>query len=138
MPNLTYPQAARILDAAVRKANEIGQPMNIAIIDQGTNLLAFARMDGAILASIEISQRKAYTSMALQMSTADLGPLIQPGQPLYGINQLCGGLVGFGGGMVIKDQTGAAIGAIGVSAGSVEQDIAVAQAGLQAYSDSPT
>jgi len=129
---LTHTAARRVLDAAVKHAEDIGQPMNIAVVDDGARLVAFLRMDGAILASIDIAQKKAFTAMALRMDTSEIGPLSQPGHPLYGIEHTNGGLVTFGGGVVLRDASGEAIGAIGVSAGSVEQDVAVAKAGAAA------
>lgn len=131
--NLTYEGAQRVILAAVAKAEEIGHPMNIAVVDEGANLVAFARMDGSILASIDISQKKAFSAMALKMDTIDVGPLTQPGAPLYGIEHTNNGMVTFAGGVLIKDESGRPIGAIGVSAGSVEQDQEVAVAGASAY-----
>jgi uncharacterized protein GlcG (DUF336 family) len=124
--------AQTAVEGARAKAAEIGVPMNIAVVDAGNNLTAFARMDGAWLGSIDIAQNKAYTARSFDMSTKDLAPLCQPGQPLYGIeasNQ--GRLIVFAGGIPITagDEV---IGAIGVSGGSVEQDHEVAEAGVAA------
>lgn len=106
--------------------------MNIAVVDEGNNLVAFARMDGAWLGRIDIAQGKAYTARAFDMPTRDLAPLCQPGQPLFGIhtsNQ--GRLVIFPGGVPLQ-AGGAVVGAVGVSGGTVEQDQEVAQAGAAA------
>lgn len=105
--------------------------MNIAVVDDGGHLIAFARMDGAIKASIDISTRKARTSILMNAPTAALSDLVQPGAELYGLEQLSGGLVIFGGGIPLEVD-GAVVGAIGVSAGSVAQDVAVAEAGVAA------
>ncbi|NKQ51294.1 heme-binding protein [Amycolatopsis sp. K13G38] len=129
---LTLADAQRVLDAALAKAVEIEQPMNVAVVDDGGHLLAFSRQDGAILASIDIAIRKARTAALLRMSTADLGEAAAPGAPLYGIEVTNGGLVIFGGGLPLAKPRGAVIGAIGVSAGSVEQDTTVAEAGAAA------
>jgi len=129
---LTLADAQRVLDAALAKAVEIEQPMNVAVVDDGGHLLAFARQDGAILGSIDISIRKARTSALLRMSTADLGAAAAPGAPLYGIEGTNGGLIIFGGGLPLAKPRGAVIGAIGVSAGTVEQDTTVAEAGAAA------
>jgi uncharacterized protein GlcG (DUF336 family) len=86
MQNVTIEAAEAAIAAAKQKANEIAQPMNIAVVDAGARLVAFARMDGAMLASIDIAQRKATTAMMMmKMSTSDLAPLVQPGGPLFGI-----------------------------------------------------
>lgn len=127
--HMTLDAAQAAVDAARQRAEEIGVPMNIAVVDEGNNLTAFARMDGAWLGSIDIAQNKAYTSRAFDMSTKDLAPLCQPGQPLFGIhasNQ--GRLIVFAGGIPLQ-ANGTVIGAIGVSGGSVEQDHDVAEAG---------
>lgn len=131
MTRLALQTAQRIVDAAAAKAVEIGQPMNIAVVDDGGHLVAFARMDGAIKASIDISIRKARTSIMMNLPTSALMDVCQPGAELYGLEQLAGGLVLFGGGLLLESD-GEVIGAIGVSAGSVDQDVSVAEAGVAA------
>jgi uncharacterized protein GlcG (DUF336 family) len=129
--NLSAAQSA--VEAAREKAEEIGVPMNIAVVDAGNNLTAFARMDGAWLGSIDIAQNKAYTARSFDMSTKDLAPLCQPNQPLFGItasNQ--GRLIVFPGGIPLLSD-GEVVGAIGVSGGSIEQDQEVAEAGVAAF-----
>ena len=124
--------AQQVVEAARKKAEEIDVPMNIAVVDAGNNLTAFARMDGAWLGSIDIAQNKAYTARSFDMSTKDLAPLCQPNQPLFGIhasNQ--GQLIIFAGGIPLMSGDDV-IGAIGVSGGSVEQDHEVAEAGVAA------
>jgi len=101
------------------------------VVDDGGHLVAFARMDGAIKASIDISTRKATTSVLMNAPTAALMNLVQPGAELYGLEQLSGGLVVFGGGIPLQ-LDGVTVGAIGVSAGSAAQDVAVAEAGVAA------
>jgi uncharacterized protein GlcG (DUF336 family) len=93
--------------------------------------VAFGRMDGAIKASIDISTRKARTSVLMALPTADLTALVQPGAELYGLEQTAGGLVAFGGGVPLY-RDGDLVGAVGVSAGSVEQDVTVATAAAAA------
>lgn len=125
--------AMRVVDAARAKAEEIGVPMDIAVVDAGNNLTAFARMDDAWLGSIDIAQNKAYTARSFDMSTKDLAPLAQPNQPLYGIEASNdGNLIVFAGGIPLTDD-GEVVGAIGVSGGSVEQDHEVAEAGVAAF-----
>jgi uncharacterized protein GlcG (DUF336 family) len=131
MNRLPLETAIRLVEAAKIKAIEIGQPMNIAVVDDGGHLVAFARMDGAIKASIDISIRKARTSIMMNLPTSALMDVCQPGAALYGLEQLSGGLVAFGGGLLLEVD-GDVIGAIGVSAGSVEQDVSVAEAGVAA------
>jgi uncharacterized protein GlcG (DUF336 family) len=127
--DLTLAQAQKVVAAAEAKAQLQGTLMNIAVIDAGGNLKAFARMDGAFLGSIDISLKKAKTARDFNMSSKELGDLAQPGKPLYGIEVTNGGLAIFGGGELIRDKSGTIIGAIGVSGSSVEDDMAVSQAG---------
>ncbi len=131
MSAISLPSATKVVDAAIDKAREIGQPMNIAVVDDGGHLVAFARMDGAIKASIDISIRKARTSILMNAPTGALTAIAQPGAELYGLEQTCGGLVIFGGGIPLTVDD-VVVGAIGVSAGSVEQDVSVAEAGVAA------
>jgi len=127
--DLTLAQAQKIVAAAQAKAQQQGTLMNIAVVDAGGNLKAFARMDGAFLGSIDISLKKAKTARDFNMSSKELGDLAQPGKPLYGIEVTNGGLAIFGGGELIRDKSGTIVGAIGVSGSSVEDDMAVSQAG---------
>ncbi len=131
MPGLTLADARVALDAGLAEADAIGQPMNIAVVDDGGHLLAFARQEGAIRASIDIAQRKAKTSILMEAPTAALMPLVQPGAELYGLEQTAGGLVVFGGGIPVH-RDGVLVGAVGVSAGSAEQDVQVATAAVAA------
>jgi uncharacterized protein GlcG (DUF336 family) len=128
---LSLADAQRVLVAGAATAGEIGQPMNIAVVDAGAHLLAFIRMDGAILASIDIATRKAATSVLMNVATSSLTDLVQPGAALYGLERTAGGMVTFGGGVPLE-RDGEVIGAVGVSAGSVEQDVTVAQAAAAA------
>ena len=131
MSAISLSSATRVVDAAIAKARDIAQPMNIAVVDDGGHLVAFARMDGAIKASIDISIRKARTSILMNAPTSALTAIVQPGAELYGLEQTSGGLVTFGGGIPLTVD-GVVVGAIGVSAGSVEQDVNVAEAGVAA------
>jgi uncharacterized protein GlcG (DUF336 family) len=131
MPDLN--DAKRIIAAAERKASEIGQPMNIAVADEGGNLIAHVRMDGAWLGSIDISIKKAFTSRAFDISTKDLATYCQSGDQFFGIHASNGGRVMiFAGGIPLK-RSGKVVGAIGVSGGTGEQDHAVAEAGAAAF-----
>ncbi|MCL1986298.1 MAG: heme-binding protein [Betaproteobacteria bacterium] len=133
LPGDVTADLARIaVDAAIKKAQEQGTLMNIAIVDAGGNLKAFHRMDGAFLASIEISIKKAQTARSLNMSTTQLHDAAVPGAELYGIEVTNGGMVIFGGGELLKDKSGTIVGAIGVSGSSVANDVTVAKAGAAA------
>ena len=130
--SLTLQHAQAAVQAAHEKALEMGVKMNISVVDAGANLVAFIRMDGAWLGSADISQKKARTARFFDMPTGAIGGLSQPGGPLYNIEHSNGGLISFPGGLPIKDGSGAVIGAIGVSGSSVEDDHAVATAGMEA------
>ena len=124
--------ARRVIAAAERKAGELGQPMNIAVVDAGGNLVSHVRMDGAWLGSIDISIKKARTARFFDMNTGDIGSLSQPGGSLYNIEVSNGGLITFPGGIPLRDGGGEVVGAIGVSGSSVDNDHAVAEAGAKA------
>ncbi|MET3978597.1 uncharacterized protein GlcG (DUF336 family) [Mucilaginibacter sp. UYP25] len=130
--SVTLEQAEQLSKAAKEKATAIGVPMNIAIVDEGANLVAFHRMDNAWLGSIDIAIKKAKTARFFDMNSGEIGKLSQPGGPLYNIEHSNGGLISFPGGVVLKDGSGKIVGAIGVSGGSVDQDHEVASAGAGA------
>ncbi len=127
--DLTLEVAERIVDVAKKKAAEINTKMDIAVVDAGGNLKAFARMDGAWLGSIDIAQRKARTARWFDMNTGEIGKLSQPGGPLFGIEHSNDGLITFPGGVPLKNSKGDVLGAIGVSGSTVENDHTVAVAG---------
>ena len=129
---ITLQQAQQAVEAAHQKARELNLKMNIAVVDAGANLTAFARMDGAWLGSLDIAIKKAKTARYFDMPTGELGKLSQPGGSLYQIEVSNGGLITFPGGLPIKDGSGTVIGAIGVSGSIVDNDHAVAEAGQQA------
>jgi len=131
---ITLDEAQSIITAAQEKAREIGQPMNVAVVDGGTNLKAFARMDDAWLGSISIAIDKGFTAAAFEMPTHDLAEMTQSGQPLFGLNTTNNGrIVIFAGGIPLT-RNGDVVGAIGVSGGTVDQDQEVAEAGVAAFS----
>ena len=135
MASLSLDQAQIALAASLTKAAEISSPSSVAVIDSGRELLAFARMDGALLASPAISQAKAYTARSLGADTRDVSELSQPGGALFGIHtaHLAVGrsLITFGGGVLVT-MDGEVVGAIGVAGGSPDQDHEVAAAGAAA------
>jgi uncharacterized protein GlcG (DUF336 family) len=134
MADITLTQTQQAVDAALNKAKEMGVKMDIAVVDVGANLKAFARMDGAWLGSIDIAQKKARTARWFDMPTGDIGALSQPGGPLYNIEHSNDGLITFPGGLPLKNSAGEVIGGIGVSGSTVEDDHAVASAGAAVVS----
>jgi len=129
---LTLADARRIIAAAEKKSEQIGQPMNIAVADAGGNLISHVRMDNAWIGSIDISIKKAYTSRAFDITTKDLAQHSQSGGQFFGINASNDGrIMIFAGGIPLK-KGGKVVGAIGVSGGSGEQDHSVAEAGAAA------
>ena len=126
--------ARKVIEAAEQKAQKIKQPMNIAVVDEGGNLVAHVRMDGAWIGSIDISINKAFTSRAFDIATKDLAEHSQSGGQFFGIHvSNRGRIMIFAGGIPLR-QDGKVIGAIGVSGGSGEQDHAVAEAGAAVVS----
>lgn len=132
LKSLTLDDARRMLAGAEQQAGCLGIPYNIAIVDVGGDLIAFSRQDGALSGSIDLAINKAWTARIFNTSTADLSVLAQPGAPLFGIQHSnAGKVVIVGGGMPVVVE-GDIIGAVGTSAGTVAQDIAVAQAAISA------
>jgi len=128
--HVTIVNAQIAIDAARQKAVELGTKMCIAVVDSGANLKAFYRMDDAWVGSIDIAIKKAKTAVFFGMPTGLIGKLSQPGGSLFGIEHSNEGLITFPGGLPIVDEEGVLVGAIGVSGSSVENDHAVAQAGV--------
>lgn len=126
--NITLEQAQAVVKAALDKSKKLKLKMNVAVVDGGTNLTAFARMQDAWIGSIDIAIKKAKTARYFNMNSGEIGKLSQPGGPLYNIEHSNGGLISFPGGVLIK-QGDEIIGAIGVSGDSVENDHIVAEAG---------
>src|SRR5262245_57139970 len=138
--SLTLEDARQMLSAAEAKAASFGIPYCIAVVDAGGHLVAFLRQDGALIGSVDLAIDKAATARMFDKRTSELATLAQSGKPLFGIQESnAGKVVIFGGGVpVVLD--GTIVGAVGASAGTVEQDIAVAEAAitaLRAYPDYP-
>ena len=130
---VTLADARRVIAAAEAKAAEIGQPMNIAVVDGGGNLVSHVRMDGAWIGSVDISINKAFTSRAFDITTKDLADNSQSGDQFFGIHvSNRGRIMIFAGGIPLK-RDGKVVGAIGVSGGSGTQDHEVAEAGAAAF-----
>ncbi len=131
MADITLAEAQAVVERALSKAREIDTLMNIAVVDAGGNLKAFNRMDGAWLGSIDISIKKARTARFFDMPTGELGSLSQPGGALFNIEVSNGGLITFPGGLPLRNTSGEVVGAVGVSGSTVENDHAVAEAGVE-------
>lgn len=134
--SITDAQVQTALAAAVREAAEIGVPMNIAVYDDGANLKAFTRMDGALLGSADIAMNKARTAALFGFNTEALYEFAKPGGTSPGFDRTNGGLIVFAGGVPIRDRQGLLIGAVGISGGAVAQDFQVAQAAVTALAAS--
>lgn len=133
---LTLSDAKRMLEAGEAEAASFGIAYNIAVVDHGGALVAFARQDGALIGSIDLAIGKAVTARLFDKTTAYLSELAQPGAPVFGIGQSNGGrVIIFGGGVPVRVD-GEIIGAVGASAGTIEQDISVAEAAVAAITPS--
>jgi uncharacterized protein GlcG (DUF336 family) len=130
--DISLAQAQAIVEAAIAASHDKGLAMDIAVLDAGANLKAFARMDGAWLGSIDIAIKKARTARFFNFPTGAIGELSQPGGPLYQIEVSNGGLITFPGGIPLMAADGTVIGAVGVSGSTVEDDHAVGTAGAAA------
>ena len=131
--SLTLADARAIIAAGEKKAQELGIPYNLAVVDAGGGLIAHVRMDGAWLGSVDISISKAWTSRAFDMTTEDVSGATQSGQSLFGLNTTNQGkVVIFGGGAPLK-VGGTVVGAVGASGGSVENDIKVVNAAVAGF-----
>ncbi|CAH1661072.1 Uncharacterized 15.0 kDa protein in dhaT-dhaS intergenic region [Hyphomicrobiales bacterium] len=130
---ITSHQAQAAIDGAEARAREIGLPVIIAVLDAGAHLKAFRRMDGAVLASIDIAMSKAKTAVLFQANSEAVWDYCKPGAPAHALELTNGGLAPFGGGIPLRCPEGSVIGAVGVSGGAVSQDAEVAQAALAAF-----
>lgn len=130
---LDIDDAYTIIAAARDKAVEIGVPMCIAVTDESGNLVAFERMNGGKVTSINLAIDKSFTSAGVRKSTHALGEVSHPGNPAYGLSStLSGRMVVIAGGIPVSVD-GEVVGGIGVSSGSPAQDLEVAEAGLRAF-----
>ena len=129
--NLSLEKARKIIRAGEKKAKEMNLPAVFAIVNSEGNLIIEERMDNAILVSVEVAYKKAYTAAALKLNTEDLTALVQPGAMFYGLQSDPKYIV-FGGGMLLKVD-GKIIGAVGVSGGSAQEDMEIAKACVKAF-----
>lgn len=132
--DLDLKQATGLIERAQSAASKTGVPVIIAVVDPATNLKAFARMDGAVLGSIDIAIKKAKTAALFECNSEDVWEYCKPGAPAHGLELSNGGLAPFAGGIAIKDPNGKLMGAVGVSGGSVDQDQMIAKAAVDAIS----
>jgi uncharacterized protein GlcG (DUF336 family) len=130
---LTLAAARRIVAAVLAEGAAMGVALSAAVVDAGDLLVAFERMDGADLVSVNLARDKAFTALLNRMPTRDLGPMVQPGTEFYGYDSVAGGrMIVFAGGMPLERE-GILVGALGVSGGSAEQDQQAADAGVRAF-----
>lgn len=129
----TLEDARRVIAAGEERARELGQPMNIAVVDSGGNLIAHERMDGAWIGSVDISINKAFTARAFDLATEALAPNAQPGSQFFGIHASNGGRIMIFAGGVPLVAGGEVVGAVGVSGGDGKQDQTVAEAAASAF-----
>ncbi|PDS27461.1 GlcG/HbpS family heme-binding protein [Rhizobium phaseoli] len=129
---ITHEEALNAIAAGAAKVREMKQPSSLAIVDLGGNLLAFLRVDDAALSTVQIAQNKAWTSLALRSPSGQWMEAVQPNAPLYGLESVgARPFVVFGGGLPIT-RDGKVVGAVGVSGGPVDDDLAIAEAMLAA------
>jgi uncharacterized protein GlcG (DUF336 family) len=134
-PTLSASHARELIETSILKAKTLNVPCSIAVLGQDGHLLSFDRQDGAISGSVELAINKAFTAQIFNITTDRLNALAQPGAELFGIQHSHNGrVVVFGGGIPIQLQ-GQAIGAIGVSGGTVAEDVAIAEAGAAILAD---
>jgi len=129
---ITAPEAHHILAAGEEKAIALGVPVNIALLDPGAHLKAFIRMDGAVLGSIDLAMKKARTAVLFETTSEAVWEYCKPGAPAHGLELSNGGLAPFAGGITLKGRGGETLGAIGVSGGTVPQDLEIAAAAVAA------
>lgn len=135
--SITDAQVATAMAAAISEATAIAVPMNVAVYDDGANLKAFTRMDGALLGSADIAMSKARTAALFGFNTEALYDFVKPGGTSPGFDRTNGGLIVFAGGIPIRNAAGQLIGAVGVSGGAVEQDYQVAEAAVASLQTQP-
>lgn len=128
-----FAAAIQAVNAGLKKSNELGTKMNIAVVDRGGNLVAFAREDGAWVGSVDISVKKAKTATFFDMETQEIGKLSQPGGSLYNIEHSNNGLITFPGGIPLTTPDGVILGGVGVSGSTVEDDKTVAEAAVAGF-----
>lgn len=125
--------AQQVLDAVTTAAREQGFAVNIAVVDPSGHLVAFRRMDGALIGPVDVSIKKARTAALFGTDSAALGEGARPGGAIYTLEHTNGGLIGFGGGVLLYGATGS-LGAVGVAGATVQADEELARLGAAALS----
>ncbi|PID85580.1 MAG: ATP:cob(I)alamin adenosyltransferase [Chloroflexi bacterium] len=129
---LTLTDCDRMVEAGMKKAQDIGCPMVLSVVDQNGDVIESRRMDNALIVSVTLAPHKAYTAATVRLATHELAKAAQPGESLYSIDVNLPKITLIGGGFPLH-KNGKVVGAVGVSGGSVEQDMAVAEAMVAAY-----
>jgi uncharacterized protein GlcG (DUF336 family) len=125
-------KAKSVAERVEAEATKADVPVAVCIIDVHGNLVLQHRMNGAPVFALEISERKAYTSALVRLRTADILPLVQPGQSLYALPTVGGGrFCPMGGGIPLVDEDGKIYAGVGVSGGTAEEDVAIAEAAVR-------
>ncbi|EGQ8103423.1 heme-binding protein [Vibrio parahaemolyticus] len=119
--------AKQITAIAIQQAKKQEFNICVSVVDQAGLLVHFERMDNALLGAIDVAIKKARTAALFQTNSAELGAIAQPGGAIYTLEATNGGLISFGGGVILRNEQGNVIGAIGVAGATVEADEAIAQ-----------
>jgi uncharacterized protein GlcG (DUF336 family) len=127
MTDIDYARATTLVKAALRRAEEIGVPMSVAVVDRTRELVAFGRLGGAPIFTAKIATAKAFTAVSLGTPTHETQKFTQPGGPFFGLEAVAGGVVSTIPGGIPLFAEGELIGAVGASGGSAEEDLDVAQ-----------
>ncbi|GEB96295.1 GlcG/HbpS family heme-binding protein [Microbacterium lacticum] len=125
-------RAQAVIDAVVAKADEDGHGVAVAVVDAAGTLVAFARTDAALIGPVEVAQKKARTAALFGTDSIDLGRDAQPGGAIYSIEHTNGGLISFGGGIVLRDGD-TVIGAVGVAGATLDADEDLARLGAATF-----
>lgn len=131
----TLDTAKKIMEAVERRSAEQGLCSVVAVCGADGNMIAVHRMEGAYLVSFDVAMKKAYTAVAVQMSTRELGELAQPGEMFYGVDKADQGRIIIIGGGVPVYYNGQLAGAVGVSGGTAQEDHELAEYGRKIAED---
>jgi len=124
--------ADQVIAVSKAEALKAGFAVCVAVLDAAAHMVAFARMDGANIGPIDVSIKKARTAALFQTDSLQFGVNAQPGAKVYTLEHTNGGLIGFGGGVVLRDKAGVVLGAVGISGATADVDEIIAQAAAAA------